>query len=93
MITAVATDLINRAKQDYFEMPGLLLTTRQASRLWNIDSGVCHDVLSALVREQFLFETSGGAYLRRDAGRSAARLDEHPARLAWPDVSGDGRER
>ena len=44
-MTHVATDLLNRAKQEYLEMPGLLLTTRQASRLWNLDAGVCQDVL------------------------------------------------
>jgi len=60
----VAEDLLNRAKQEYLEMPGLLLTTRQASRLWNLDSGLCQAVLSALVHEKFLSETHGGAYLR-----------------------------
>ena len=70
-MTHVATDLLNRAKQEYLEMPGLLLTTRQASRLWNLDAGVCQDLLSSLVHEQFLYETSGGAYLRRAEGAFA----------------------
>ena len=63
-MTNVAKELLNRAKQDYLEMPGLLLTTRQASRLWNLDAGVCQAVLSTLVHDKFLSETPGGAYLR-----------------------------
>jgi hypothetical protein len=63
-MTNVAKELLNRAKQDYLEMPGLLLTTRQASRLWNLDAGVCQAVLATLVHDKFLSETSGGAYLR-----------------------------
>ncbi len=70
-MSLVATDLLNRAKQEYFEMPGLLLTTRQASRLWNLDAGVCQDLLSALVLEKFLYQTAGGAYLRRADGAFA----------------------
>jgi hypothetical protein len=60
----VATDLLNRVKQEYLEMPGLLLTARQAGRLWNLDASVCQALLSTLVHEKFLSQTLGGAYLR-----------------------------
>ena len=65
----VASDLINRVKQEYLEMPGLLLTTRQASRLWNLDADVCQALLSSLVHQKFLSETRTGAYLRSNTGR------------------------
>ncbi len=75
-MTTVAEDLLNRAKQEYLEMPGLLLTTRQASRLWNLDAGVCQALLSTLVHEEFLSRTGTGAYLRRGGGRSHIRASE-----------------
>jgi hypothetical protein len=68
MTTAVA-DLLNRAMQEYIEMPGLVLTSRQASRLWNLDAALCQELLSTLVREKFLSQTTGGAFLRRGSGR------------------------
>ena len=79
-MTNVANDLLNRARQEYLEMPGLLLTTRQASRLWNLDAGVCQALLSALVDEKFLSETRAGAYLRCGGGRS------HDARPVRPSI-------
>ena len=68
-MTTAADDLLNRAKQEYVEMPGLVLTTRQASRLWNLDTAVCQALLSTLVLEQFLSRTDGGGYLRRQSSR------------------------
>ena len=65
VMLTVANELLNRVKHEYVEMPGLVLTSRQASRLWNLDVGVCEVLLSALVREDFLSQTRGGAYLRR----------------------------
>ena len=58
-------DLLNRVRQEYTEMPGLVLTSRQAGRLWNLDPGMCEALLSRLVHEEFLSQTRGGAYLRR----------------------------
>ncbi len=56
--------LVNRVKQEYLEMPGLVLTVRQASRLWNLDVTTCEGLLQQLLREQFLAETTTGAYVR-----------------------------
>jgi hypothetical protein len=75
-MTTVASDLLNRAKQEYVEMPGLVLTTRQASRLWNLDAAVCQALLSILVLEEFLARTPGGGYLRRGGGESRVRARE-----------------
>jgi hypothetical protein len=41
-----------RAKQAYAETPGLVLTTRQARRLWNLDAGVCQGLLPTIVHEE-----------------------------------------
>lgn len=60
-----APELVRQVKQEYLEIPGLVLTARQASRLWNIDVAQCQELLAALAREQFLHETRGGAFLRR----------------------------
>lgn len=64
----VASELMNRVRREYLEMPGLLLTTGQASRLWNLDESVCQALLSALVREKFLYETPSRAFLRCSGG-------------------------
>jgi len=90
MMLTVANELLIRAKQEYLEMPGLVLTSRQASRLWNLDAVVCQALLSALVDEAFLSETQDGAYLRRGAGRRRVRTDHpEPTPPGGPDDRGD----
>ena len=84
-MTPVANEVLNRAKQEYVEMPGLVLTIRQASRLWNLDAGVCHTLLSTLLREEFLSQTRDGAYLRRGTENSYLRSNEPDAPLHGPD--------
>jgi hypothetical protein len=84
-MTPVAIDLLNRAKQEYVEMPGLVLTVRQASRLWNLDAGVCHTLLSTLLREGFLSRTCDGAYLRRGSDHSSLHSNEPGVPLHGPD--------
>ena len=61
----VTEHLVNRAKQEYLEMPGLALTISQASRLWNLDRRVCEEVLEALIEDNFLAATARGTYVRR----------------------------
>lgn len=51
---------------EYLEMPGLVLTVEQASRLWNLDRTVCRQVLAELVAERFLAQAGAGMFLRRD---------------------------
>ena len=72
----VAECLVNRAKQEYLEMPGLALTLGQASRLWNLDPETCEGLLDVLMRERFLAETAEGAYVRVTADMiRVGRLD------------------
>jgi hypothetical protein len=59
-------DLVRRIQMEYIEMPGLALTRGQARRLWNLDAEVCDQVLATLVAEEFLGQTSRGAFLRRE---------------------------
>ncbi len=54
-----------RIAVDYIEMPDLVVTARQAVRLWDIPSDVCDTALAALVERGFLARTRGGAFLRR----------------------------
>jgi hypothetical protein len=58
--------LLQRVRMEYVEMPGLSLTVKQASRLWNLDITLCDRLLRELVREQFLAQAPAGAFLRRD---------------------------
>jgi hypothetical protein len=53
---------------EYREMPGLILTPKQAQRLLGLDDGTCAVALATLTRRRFLTQTSGGAYLRARPG-------------------------
>ncbi len=66
MVNSVDGALLHRVRMEYLEMPGLALTIKQASRLWNLDASLCDRVLTELVREQFLARAPAGAFLRRD---------------------------
>ena len=59
-----ASVLLQRIQNEYREMPGLILTEDQASRLWAIDSTTCRRVLGALLERRFLKRTAAGAYVR-----------------------------
>ena len=61
-------DLVTRIRMEYLEMPGLVLTSGQARRLWNVTPEVCDAILATLVREEFLTKTRWGAFLRRGGG-------------------------
>ena len=57
-------ELAMRIQSEYDEMPGLCLTSRQARRLWGIESDLCALVLSALLEQGFLRRTLDGRYVR-----------------------------
>ena len=57
-------ELTMRIQSEYDEMPGLCLTSRQARRLWGIESDLCALVLSALLEQGFLRRTLDGRYVR-----------------------------
>jgi hypothetical protein len=61
----LTAQLLERIRGEFREMPGLTLTLRQASRLWNLDPVTCDVALRILVEERFL------AHTRRDAFRRA----------------------
>jgi hypothetical protein len=51
-------------RNEYFEMPGLSLTTLQASRLWQLEHELAAGVLANLALEGFLKETSAHRFVR-----------------------------
>jgi hypothetical protein len=61
--------LLRRVRNEFLEMPGLRLTTAQASRLWAIDPTQASALLTALVASQFLFRTRDGAFMRIEYAR------------------------
>lgn len=58
--------MLQRAKSEFLEMPGLRLTIRQAARLWALDACDCERLLDTLVEARFLSRTRDGAYVRGD---------------------------
>ena len=59
--------LIDRARSEFIEMPGLLLTSDEACRLWRLDRSTCRRILERLAKSGFLSRTRRGAYLRASA--------------------------
>lgn len=55
-------------RSEYFEMPGLHLSKRQAQRLWGLDPEGCEMVFDALEEARFLRRTTNDAYVRADLG-------------------------
>ena len=58
--------LVERARSEFLEMPGLTLTPAQAARLWGLDPKACHHVINALVDSTFLRWTPSGTVVRAD---------------------------
>ena len=59
---------IARLEAEYQEMPGLVLTRREAERLLGFDQSTCERALEALMRRRFLKRLATGAYLRNRPG-------------------------
>ena len=66
MLRQSMDDLIVRVRSEYLEMPGLKLTTAQASRLWGLDQSTCQILLGTLMDSQFLTRTRDGHYRRAE---------------------------
>lgn len=62
-------EMLQRIQGEFFEMPGLRLTTAQAQRLWGLDREICSELLGALVDAKFLFLTRDGAFVRTEGTR------------------------
>jgi hypothetical protein len=58
------SDVLQRIRSEYLEMPGLSLTANQIQRLCAIESEVCGIAIDALVSAGFLSMRPGGAYGR-----------------------------
>lgn len=57
-------EILDRARGEFLEMPGLRLTVPQAQRLWNLDTKLCESLLSTLVESRFLVRLQDGAFIR-----------------------------
>jgi hypothetical protein len=68
-------EAIARIRGEYLEMPGLSLTFWQAQRLWNLTEACCESALLKLMRDKFLMQTAGGAYVRRAGSPVRGALD------------------
>lgn len=56
------TDLATRARAEFREMPGMCLTTAQASRLWQLSPDQAEALLRELVQAGFLVRRDGHHY-------------------------------
>ena len=55
-------EAIRRVRNDFLEMPGLLLTQPQASRLFGLDADLCEQVLDVLVEMGFLVRSGRAGF-------------------------------
>ena len=58
--------LVRRIRGEFEEMPGLSLTSAQASKLFGISPDVCASILSHLIEEGVLRLKSDGRYTRSE---------------------------
>jgi hypothetical protein len=54
--------VMRRIAAEFSEMPGLVLSVPQASRLLGLDEEACERILAALAREGLLRRRAGGGY-------------------------------
>ena len=55
---------VRRVREEFREMPGLLLTPAQATRLWGLEHEMCRAVIESLVAAAFLRWTASGSVTR-----------------------------
>jgi hypothetical protein len=68
MRTRAFEQLVKRVKSEFIEMPGLMLTLEQGSRLWGLERDECDALLHSLVHRKFLTVTAAGKYGRATDG-------------------------
>ena len=66
--------LLQRARGEYLEMPGLRLTLAQAARLWGLDRATCQMLMHALTQARFLDRIADDAYVRTDSSHGEQRV-------------------
>jgi DNA-binding IclR family transcriptional regulator len=64
MRAVVDPDILIRVRAEFAEMPGLRLTVREASRLWQIDLAACESLLAALEEQRLVTRTRDGSFVR-----------------------------
>jgi hypothetical protein len=84
------TSLVNRARADFVEMPGLELTLPQAVRLWNLGIEDCRRVLEALADAGFLKWTHRRTVIRTGQAPSVG-FDRQLAYVAVRTPLGDDK--
>ena len=62
---ALSTKNLERIRGEYMEMPGLVLTVRQAARLMGINARLADTLLSGLTDSGFLVRDNKKGYRRR----------------------------
>ena len=59
----VCDALLSRVRGEFREMPGMRLSSLQASRFWQLDRETCDTVLARLTEERFLVRTADGVFI------------------------------
>ena len=54
--------IVHRITAEFREMPGLVLTVRQASRLLGLDESACERILASLAKDGLLRRRTSGSY-------------------------------
>jgi hypothetical protein len=65
-LSQASPSLLGRIRAEYWEMPGLKLTSAQARRLWGLDRESCDSLLNDLIGAGFLARTRDGSFVRSD---------------------------
>ena len=60
--------IVRRIEAEFHELPGLVLSLRQASRFLGVDEAACGRILDALIRAGALRRSPTEYYSRREAG-------------------------
>ena len=67
-ITGVDSALLDRIRDEFYELPAMHVTFEQAVRLWSVDPHVCRAALDRLVQAGFLIRDVSGRYQRAHGG-------------------------
>ena len=60
--------IVRRIEAEFHDMPGLVLSLKQASRFLGVDEGACARILTALVQAGVLKRSANEYYSRREPG-------------------------
>jgi len=60
--------IVRRIEAEFHDMPGLVLSLKQASRFLGVDEGACARILATLVQAGVLKRSTNEYYSRREPG-------------------------